>query len=124
MHRDIDAPAERLWELLTDPVHWPSWGPSVRGASLNADRLEAGATGRVTTVLGAELGFEITWFEPGRGWGWSVAGVGATDHRVESRGPNRCRVGFGVPWPAAPYLGVCRLALQRLDTLAHEEVTS
>lgn len=53
-----------------------------------------------------------------RGASVLVAGVPATDHTVESLGPDRCRVSFGAPWVAVPYLAVCRLASSRLDGLA------
>ncbi len=121
VHRDIAAPAERAWELLSEPDRWSAWGPSVRGAALHGERLERGATGTVTTAVGIDLDFEITRFEPGRAWSWKVAGVPATDHRVEPLGPDRCRVGFGVPWPALPYLAICRLALARIETLARRD---
>jgi uncharacterized protein YndB with AHSA1/START domain len=115
---DIDAPAERLWDLLTDLDAWPRWGPSVRAATIDAPALACGARGEVTTAVGVELPFEVTRYEPGRHWAWRVAGVPATDHVVEPLGADRCRVGFGVPWPAAPYLAVCRVALSRLENMA------
>jgi uncharacterized protein YndB with AHSA1/START domain len=118
IERDIDAPAKAVWELLVDPMRWPEWGPSVRDVALDGDVLELGASGKVGTVIGRELDFEITRFEPGERWAWSVAGWSATDHRVTPLGPHRCRVGFGVAWPAVPYLGVCRVALRRLDRIA------
>ena len=40
---------------------------------------------------------------------------------VEALDDERCRVGIGTPWPTAPYLAVCRLALSRLDRLATTE---
>lgn len=115
---DIDAPAERLWDLLTDLDAWPRWGPSVRAATIDAPALACGARGRVTTAVGVEVPFEVTRYEPGRHWAWRVAGVPATDHVVEPLGADRCRVGFGVPWPAAAYLAVCRAALSRLENMA------
>ena len=104
--------------MLTNLDSWPGWGPSVRQAELHTAGLGAGATGVVTTVLGLRLPFEITSYEDGERWAWRVAGVPATDHTVQSLGPSRCRVGFGVPWPAAPYLAVCRVALRRLASIA------
>jgi hypothetical protein len=118
VRRDIDAPATVLWELMVNPERWPTWGPSVRGAVLDGPDLRLGSRGVVTTVGGLRLPFEITAYESGTRWAWTVAGVPATDHTVESLGPNRCRVSFGTPWLAAPYLGVCRMALSRLDGLA------
>lgn len=118
MHHDVDAPAESLWSLLTDLDRWPAWGPTVRRAELDGHRLEAGARGTVTTVLGIRLPFEVTTHLDGACWAWRVAGVPATTHTVQALGPGACRVGFGVPWPAAPYLVVCRVALRRLEALA------
>lgn len=105
-----------------NPERWPAWGPSVRSAQVESGQLAAGARGTVTTVLGVDLPFEVTVFEDRARWAWKVAGVGATDHTVVAIGPDRCRVGFGLPWPASPYLAVCKIALRRLDALATHEV--
>ncbi len=121
VHCDVDAPAEAVWALLTNLACWPAWGPTVRGAELDTDTLEAGATGVVTTVVGVRLPFEITSFEDGARWAWKVAGVPATDHTVQALGAERCRVGFGVPWAAAPYLAVCRVALRRIRSIAGQD---
>lgn len=118
--RVIDSPAVTLWELLTDLDRWPRWGPTVQAADLTNGRFERGATGVVTTIGGIGLDFEIVEFEPGVRWRWSVAGIPATDHVVEPLGPSACRVGIGVPWPAAAYLVVCEVALRRLERLAAE----
>jgi hypothetical protein len=118
VRHDIDAPRTVLWELLVTLEDWPRWGPTVRGAMLDGPDLRLGSRGVVTTVGGLRLPFEVTEYEPGVRWAWMVAGVPATAHSVESLGPDRCRVGFGAPWLAVPYLAVCRLALSRLDALA------
>lgn len=109
-----------VWDLLTDLDCWHHWGPSVRDARLDGESFQAGATGTVTTVLGVELPFEITSYSEGERWAWKVLGVPATDHTVEPLGSDRCRVSFGVPWPAGPYGVVCRLALGRIETMASE----
>lgn len=71
------------------------------------------------TVTGMTLSFEVTVFDPGRQWSWTVAGVPATGHRVDPT-PGGCRVCFDVPWWAWPYLSVCAVALGRIDRLATE----
>lgn len=115
--RRIDASPDTVWRLLVDPAVWSVWGPSVRSATVDG-HLGPGATGTVETFGGFRLPFEITHFEPGRRWAWSIAGIGATDHVVEPIDGGACRVGFGTPWPAAAYLPICRRALTRLDHLA------
>jgi uncharacterized protein YndB with AHSA1/START domain len=115
--RTIDAPAADVWALLVDVDAWPTWGPSIRGASVDGP-IELGRRGTVTTAVGVRLPFEVTRFEPGRAWSWHVAGVPATDHEVEPLHARRCRLRFGAPWVAAPYLAVCELALRRIDRLA------
>ena len=116
----IDVPSGTIWRLLVEPASWPEWGPSVRAATTDADELDLGTRGTVHTVAGLRLPFEITRFEPGRRWAWSIAGVAATDHVVEALDDDRSRVSFGTPWPATAYLMICRLALTRLDRLATE----
>ena len=117
-YREIDAPATVLWSLLTDLDRWPEWGPSITSASIDGDTMGLGATGVVRTIAGVDLKFTISEFDDGRSWAWKVAGIPATHHCVQSLSPQRCRVGFGAPWIAAPYLAVCDMALRRLDTMA------
>ena len=116
--RTIDAPADVVWHALVTPDLWPQWGPTVRDVESDGTRLQFGTTGAVVTVGGARLPFVVTEFEQGRRWAWRVAGVTATDHRVEPLGNDRCRASFGVPLLAAPYVFVCRVALRRLDRMA------
>lgn len=116
--RVITAPASVVWDLLVDTEVWPDWGPSIRSARVNGGRLALGATGTITTVVGLSLPFEITLYVEGSCWGWKVAGIGATDHEVVALGQDRCRLRFGVPWPAAGYLVVCQVAVRRIEELA------
>lgn len=116
--RRIGAPTATVWAVLTDTDQWPLWGPSVRRAELHAGgtRLTAGAHGTVWTAVGVALPFRITDFEPGRRWGWTVAGVPATGHEVTAVSGG-CRVRFETPWWATAYLPVCAAALARIEKL-------
>ena len=120
--RDLASPAAVAWDLLVDTTRWPEWGPTVAGAEITAggegSRIGPGATGTVRTPVGLSLPFRITELDPGRRWAWAVGGVGATAHRVEALGADRCRVTFEVPRWAPPYLVVCAVALRRLERLA------
>ncbi len=114
--REVPVPADRAWSLLTDTDRWPEWGPSVRAVECTDREIRAGSTGRVETVLGIRVPFEIVTCEPYR-WTWRVAGIPATGHRVEPLGENRCQVVFEMPLPAAGYVPVCRRALDRIAHL-------
>ncbi len=117
--RVVASPPDAVWTVLTDLEVWPQWGPSISEAALDSGGrfLVAGATGTVRTIGGVGVPFAVTEFDAGRRWAWSVAGVPATAHGVESV-PGGCRVWFEVPWWAAPYAAVCAIALRRIDSLA------
>lgn len=118
---EINAPATAAWELLIDTRRWPEWGPSVAQVDCNDRCIGLGTVGRVQTAFGLWLSFEITQFSAGHYWHWKVAGVPATGHRVLSLGFNLCRVVFEVPVLAAPYLCICRMAIQRIKNILEEE---
>jgi hypothetical protein len=68
---EIEASAERVWQLLTDFAHFPQWNPFIRRASGNVklgERLDvymqpSGANGMTfrPTVLKAEPNRELRW---------------------------------------------------------------
>lgn len=118
---DIPAPAAAAWKLLTDTSRWPEWGPSVSRVESAKQYIGPGSTGRVQTIIGVWLPFRVTQFVAGHRWDWEVAGIPATGHRVESLGPDRCRVVFQVPLLATPYLTVCRLAAHRIRIILERE---
>lgn len=113
----VEAPAADAWALLVDTERWPSWGPSITAVDCATRMLGAHGHGRVRTVLGGWLPFEVTSFEEGRAWAWRVGGIRATGHRVDPLGPSRCRVTFEVPALAFLYVVPCRIALRRIARL-------
>lgn len=115
--RQFDAPAARVWQLITDTRAWSAWGPSVMAVDCRQRFIGAGCTGRILTPLGVWLPFTVTTFQPGLYWDWQVAGLAATGHCVEALGPERCRLSFTVPVWAWVYGPVCHWALMRIDRL-------
>ena len=115
---DIDAPAPVVWELLTVFRYWPVWGPSVSGVQSDSERVGPGVSGRVLTPVGVSVPFEITSFEEAVSWGWSVAGVRSTGHRIDRTTDSSCRVSFSVPGWFAPYAVVLQLGLWKLAQMA------
>ena len=118
----INAPAPRVWRLITDTRSWPDWGPTVRAVECSERFIHAGSTGRVRTPFGIWLPFVVAGFEPERYyWDWRVGGIAATGHRVEPRGSHQSVLSFSVPAWALGYGWVCRLALVRIETLLTDD---
>ncbi|OBI82334.1 SRPBCC family protein [Mycobacterium sp. E740] len=114
VQRVIPAPADAVWNVLTDIEVWPKWGPTVLGAELSeAGPLRLGARGKVWTPLLVPIAFEITEFDDGRRWAWQVLGVNATRHGVDPR-DDGCLAWMSAPRWATAYLPVCAIALQRI----------
>ncbi len=119
--RLIEAPAETVWKILIDTDQWPLWGPSVARVDCPQRLISAGVKGRVKTVVGLWLPFEITAFEEPVYWHWKVGGIPATGHRVTAKGPNRCELVFEIPFGAFPYAIICRRAAENIARLAKKE---
>lgn len=115
---EIRAPISTVWDLLTDFDRWSVWGLSMRQVDTDADRVTTGATGRVQTIVGLWVPFEITAVSPEESWFWKVAGISATRHFVSAVGPDHCRARFTVAWALAPYLVAMRVSLVRLKQMA------
>ncbi len=111
---DIASPPDLVWELISRFEHWPTWGLSVTAVEPPAGQVRVGTAGRVKTVLGLWVPFEVTSVIEGESWDWKVAGIPATGHRVEPL-ENGCRVTFTAP-PWAPfYLPVLSRSLALLE---------
>ena len=115
---EIEAPAYRVWSLLTEFRYWPAWGPSVRAVDSEAEAVAPGVEGRVQTPFGLWLPFEIGDFESQRYWDWTVGGIRATGHRVTPLSDARTKVAFTVPRLFIPYRLVLARSLRRLKSIA------
>ncbi len=113
MSRFVAATPEAAWELLASTGNWTQWGPSVTAVEPANAVLSEGLAGRIRTPFGVWLPFRITHLQPQHSWTWSVLGIPATSHRVDAV-PGGCRVTFGVPDLAVPYLLICRWGLHRI----------
>lgn len=89
---DVDAPRERVWQLLTDPVELPRWWP-------DAAELEPGVGGRIVLNFGpGDVSGEITQWEPPAvlGFTWEASNMpGVQLHvsfTVDDLGEGRSRV--------------------------------
>jgi hypothetical protein len=83
-----------VWRLLTDTSLWPLWGPTVRGVRCSERLIRKGSEGKVRTPFGWWVPFVITEYDDLHFWGWKVAGMRATGHRLIAYDENSCRVVF------------------------------
>lgn len=120
---EMDVAVDEVWKLISRFDHWPSWGPTVVDVESDAHEVAEGVTGRVKTIAGPWLPFEITEVDRGRSWTWKVAGIPATGHRVSARGEARTLVEFTAPIAVAPYALVLNAGLRRLKRLAEPNAT-
>lgn len=118
--RELSVGRDIAWNLLRNTQQWTEWGPSVRAVECNQQFIDVDTTGRVQTVGGLWLPFEITSCMSYR-WHWRVMKLPATGHRVDqpSTGSPRegCRVIFELPILAAWYIPVCSRALDRIESI-------
>jgi len=112
------SPSHVVWNLLIDSSRWSEWGPSILAVECSDRYLTALSSGRIKTVLGFSVPFAVTQFEPRKAWSWSISGIPATTHFVQSLGKGFCRLIFGVPIFAFPYLSVCLIAIRRIAKLS------
>lgn len=116
----VGSPTQAVWTVLTDTRLWAEWGPSISGVEIEGPdfRVSPGMCGRVRTIFGVTLSFEIVHVEPERSWGWRVGGVRATGHEVEPEGPEASWIIFTMPLWAFAYIPVCLWAARRIAALA------
>jgi uncharacterized protein YndB with AHSA1/START domain len=89
---DVDAPRERVWQLLTDPAELPRWWP-------DAAELQPGVGGRIVLRFGpGAVSGQITEWEPpaALGFTWQASNMPGVElhvaFRVDDLGEGRSRV--------------------------------
>jgi uncharacterized membrane protein len=116
---DVEAPAERVWAVLSTVEAWSQWMPTVssvvplRGASLHV-----GSRYRVTQPGLRPMVWTVSTVEANRRFEWRARSPGmelVADHSIESRGANaaRVRLRFEFNGLAGVLLGVVFGALTR-----------
>jgi uncharacterized membrane protein len=94
---EVEAPAERVFEVYSDVEHWPDWTASVTSVERLDDRpFGIGSRARVRQPRLPVAVWEVTELEPGRSFAWVARGPGVLStgrHVVEPAGDGgRCRV--------------------------------
>ena len=83
---EIDAPPERVWEIMSDVERWPEWTASVeRAQRLDDGPLRLGSRARLKQPKFPPVVWEVTDLEPGRSFSWTARSAGVTSvghHRI------------------------------------------
>jgi uncharacterized membrane protein len=97
---DIDAPADRVWDVLSDARAWPTWTPSVTSVEVLGDGpLRVGSRARLKQPRIGTTQWTVTELVPGRGFTWESRGPGflaVARHEVEPLDDARARVRLSV----------------------------
>ena len=119
VERDVDAPAETVWAILTDTTRWAEWAPVVTAVESSTRRIEPGTTGRMRFQgVAVPVPFEVREVdEASYRWTLEFAHLFSSGHRVEARGDGS-RVGFELPPVAAGYAPVVSRACANIADLA------
>lgn len=116
---DIDAPAERVWEILTDVERWPEWSDSMSSVERLDDRpFGPGSTARIKQPKLPPAVWEVTDFTPGSAFTWIARNPGLTTtaiHELGSApgGPVTVRLVLDQSGPLAPLIAVLTGRLSR-----------
>jgi uncharacterized protein YndB with AHSA1/START domain len=74
---EIAAPAQRVWEVLTDVDLWPEWTRTVTSVKrLDDGPLRSGSRVRIRQPKVPETEYLVTELDPGRSFTWVAAGPG------------------------------------------------
>ena len=86
---EIDAPSERVWEVLIDVERWPEWTQSMtRVERLGGGPFGLGSKARIKQPRFPEMTWTVCRFEEGRCFEWEARSGGVSTvagHAVEAQ---------------------------------------
>lgn len=86
---DIDAPPEKVWDVIADIDRWPGWTRSVHNVSRISDgEFGLGSSARIDLAGARPTDWTVTEFEPGRMFTWESKAAGVhsiASHIVQPR---------------------------------------
>jgi uncharacterized membrane protein len=94
---DIDAPVERVWNVLVDVEKWPDWSPTMTSVKrLESGMFRPGSSARVKQPKLPEAIWRVSAMMPQKSFTWSTRSRGVTTvarHTVAARDEGGTRVG-------------------------------
>lgn len=96
---DIEAPAPRVWQVMSGVEDWPSWTASITSVTLLDGGLRVGARAAVEQPRLPRAVWTVTSLEEGREFVWEASGPGIhtiARHAVEETGPGRSRATLSI----------------------------
>ncbi len=97
---EVEAPVERVWEVLREVERWPEWASTVTSVRrLDDGPLAVGSRVRVEQPRIPPTEYVVTEFEPNRSFSWTATGPGVRTtarHRLEQLGAGTTRVTLAV----------------------------
>ena len=97
---DIDAPRERVWDVLADVERWPEWTASMQSMQyVEGDGLALGSRVRIRQPRLPAMVWEVTEVTPRESFSWTAKSSGITTlavHRLTSRPPGGVTVSLAV----------------------------
>jgi uncharacterized protein YndB with AHSA1/START domain len=82
----INAPVERVWEILTDVERWPEWTRSMSTVKrLDPGPLTVGSRARITQPKLPTVVWQVTELKPQQSFSWTAHSLGITsvaDHQL------------------------------------------
>lgn len=86
---DIDAPPEKVWDVMIDIERWPGWTESVHDAAVTGEGpFGLGSTAILDLAGARRSAWTVTEFEPGRTFTWESKAPGVQSvacHVIEPR---------------------------------------
>ncbi|HEX4019019.1 MAG TPA: SRPBCC family protein [Frankiaceae bacterium] len=75
----IEAPVERVWNVLMDVEKWPDWSPTMTSVKrLESGMFRPGSTARIKQPKLAEAVWRVSAMVPQRSFTWSTRSRGVT----------------------------------------------